>query len=424
MMPMFALVDCNSFYASCERVFQPHLNGKPVIVLSSNDGCAISRSNEAKALGISMGAPLFKIKDLVRKHNVHIFSSNFSLYGDMSARVMKTLKTMSPSLEVYSIDEAFLDLSLLPHKELLSYGDHIKKLIKQWTGIPVSVGIGPTKTLAKIANHIAKKNASGCCVLLEPQNIEEVLKVFPLHDVWGIGSRWAQKLSRLGMATAFDLTQADIGWIRKTFNVILARTALELKGTSCLSLEEVTSPKKSMLSSRSFGEPVSSFDILREAVSFHASVLGRRLRQEKSKASLISVSIHTSPFDKKGDIYSKSEEIILPFPSQDTSLLIKAAISGLEKIFKEGLCYKKAGITVLNLLPESQNAPTLFTNEELDDSPKRKVLLKTIDKLNQLYGTGSLVFASEGIHKTWLPRAACKSLLYTQRWDQLMTVGA
>lgn len=420
---MFALVDCNSFFVSCERVFQPHLEGKPVIVLSSNDGCAIARSHEAKALGIKMGDPLFKIKDIVKKHHVHVFSSNFSLYGDMSSRVMHTLKTMSPSLEVYSVDEAFLDLSSLPHRALFDHGCHIKSLVKQWTGIPVSVGVAPTKTLAKIANHLAKKQALGCCVLLNPREIEEALKNFPLQEVWGIGSQWSQKLSRFGLQTAFDLAQADMGWIRKTFNVILARTALELKGISCLSLEAISSPKKTMISSRSFGVSVSSFDTLREAMSFHASVLARRLRKEKSKASLISVSLYTTPFDKKGVVYANSKAILLPFPSQDTSLLIKAAIAGLEKIFKEGLCYKKAGVRVLNLSPESQSCPTLFTHEDFEDRPKRKTLLKTMDKLNHFYGKGTLVFASEGMRKSWAPKALRKSPAYTQCWNQLLTVG-
>ena len=423
MKPIFALIDCNAFFVSCERVFQPHLEGKPVIILSSNDGCAISRSNEAKALGIKMGVPLFKIKDIVEKNNIHVFSSNFSLYGDMSSRVMRVLKTVAPSLEIYSIDEAFLDFSFLPHHELLMHGCHIKELVKQWTGIPVSVGIAPTKTLAKIANYIAKQNDPGCCVLLEPHKIEEVLKTFPLQEVWGIGSQWSQKLSRFGINTGFDLARADLGWLQKTFNIILARTALELKGTSCLSLENTASPKKTMISSRSFGIPVSSFDMLREAVSFHASTLARRLRQEKSKTSLLSVSIRTNPYDKKGRNYSNSETVFLSFPSQDTSLLIKAAIAGLEKIFKEGLCYKKVGITALNLSPESQTLPTLFANEDFDDSPKRKALLKTVDHLNQLYGKGALVFASEGLGKTWRPKAICKSFAYTQRWDQLMRVG-
>jgi DNA polymerase V len=420
---MFALVDCNSFFVSCERVFQPHLESKPVIVLSSNDGCVITRSNEAKALGIQMGIPLFKIKDIVKRHKVHIFSSNFSLYGDMSSRVMATLKKTAPSLEVYSIDEAFLDLSFLPPHKLFDHGCYIKSLVKQWTGIPVSVGIGPTKTLAKVANHIAKRNASGCCILADPQNIEEVLKTFPLHDIWGIGSQWSQKLFRFGIKTAFDLAQAEIGWVRKTFNIVLARTALELKGTPCLSLDEMSSPKKTMISSRSFGASITSFDMLREAVSFHASVLARRLRQERSNASLISVFIRTNPFDKQGIVYSNSETVHLPFASQDTSLLIKAAISGLEKIFKEGLSYKKAGVKILNLSPESQSCPTLFAHENFDNTTKRKALLKTVDRLNQLYGKGTLVFASEGIRKSWVPRAVCKSHAYTQRWDQLMTVG-
>lgn len=420
MSPVFALVDCNSFFVSCEKVFQPHLEGKPVIVLSSNDGCAIARSNEAKALGIQMGVPLFKIQDIVKKNHVKVISSNFSLYGDMSSRVMGTLKKFSPSLEIYSIDEAFLNLSLLPIEDLFSYGCELKKIIKLWTGIPVSVGMGPTKTLAKVANHLAKKHPSGCYVLINPEDIATVLRTFPLQEVWGIGSQWSKKLSHVGIKTAWDLAQADPHWIRKTFNVVLARTALELKEIPCLNLEDVSAPKKSLISSRSFGKPVTSFEALREAISFHASSLAQKLREQKSLASLLSVYIRTSPFQKNEPYYMNSHVIPLLFPSHDTALLIKAAISGLEKIFKDGFSYKKAGVTVLQISSEDQVIPSLFQDRE--DSVKRKSLFKTLDNLNHRFGRSSLVFASEGFRKSWRPNASLKSPSFTQSWDQLPRV--
>jgi DNA polymerase V len=422
MTRMFALVDCNAFFVSCERVFQPHLERKPVIVLSSNDGCAISRSNEAKALGIPMGAPLFKIKDIVEKNKVHTFSPNFSLYADMSSRVMKTLKIFSQTLEVYSIDEAFLDLSSIPPHELIAYGCHIKQVIKKWTGIPVSVGIGPTKTLAKVANHLAKKHPTGCYTLVTPEKAASVLKNFPLQEVWGIGAQWSKKLASFGMSSALDLAQKDIRWIGKAFNVVLSRTALELRGVSCLTMEELSPPKKSMISSRSFGTPVSVFEDLREALSFHASSLAQKLRQQGSKTSLISVSIRTNPFDRKGNVYSNTELVPLPFPVSDTSILIKAAASALEILFREGLSYKKIGITVLNLSPENQHQPFLFKEMNPENSPKRESLLKTVDQLNFKHGKGSLVFASEGFSKAWKSKSSWKSPSFTQNWNQLMSV--
>ena len=420
---MFALIDCNAFFVSCERVFQPHLERKPVIVLSSNDGCAISRSNEAKALGIQMGDPFFKIKDIIKEQGIHVFSSNFSLYGDMSSRVMATLKAFSSSLEIYSIDEAFLDLKGLPQDELFSYGCTIKKIVKQWTGIPVSVGIGPTKTLAKVANHVAKRHPAGCHVLLNQGRIETILKDFPLQKVWGVGPQWSEKLSQFNIKTAFDLAHRDINWIKKIFNVVLARTALELKGISCLKLEEISSPKKSIISSRSFGTPFASFESLRESVSFHASSLAHKLRTQGSKTSLLSVSLQTKPFGKNERVYTNTHLVPLLYPSQDTSALIKAAVSALEIIFREGLSYKKAGVMVSNLSPENQKQAFLFEEMESNNSLKRKSLFKTLDKLNLQYGKNSLVFASEGLHKTWKPKAQLRSPSYTYHWDQLPRVG-
>ncbi len=420
---MFALVDCNAFFVSCEKVFQPRLEGKPIIVLSSNDGCAISRSNEAKNLGIPMGAPLFKIKEIVKRNQVHVFSSNFPLYGNMSSRVMETLKTFSPSLEVYSIDEAFLDLRSVPKSYLFSYGCDIKKIVKKWTGIPVSIGIGPTKTLAKVANNLAKKHPAGCYALLNPEKIEKVLENFPLQNVWGIGSGWSKKLSQFSINTALNLAKMDSHWIRRAFNVILARTALELRGVPCLSLEEISPPKKSLISSRSFGSPITSFEDLREAVSSHASSLAQRLREQRSCASLLSVSLKTNPFDNTGRFYSNTYLVPLVHPSQDTTTLIKAATLALEIIFREGLSYKKVGVMALQLLSEKHIQQPLFNAQNLDNSPKRKSLLKTIDNLNRQHGKGSVIFASEGLQKSWRPKASRLSPCFTQEWDQLVRVG-
>jgi DNA polymerase V len=420
---MFALVDCNAFFVSCEKVFQPHLEGKPVVVLSSNDGCVISRSQEAKALGIKMGEPLFTIKDKVKQHNIKVFSSNFSLYRDMSRRVMATLQAHSSALEVYSVDEAFLDLRQLTPQDLFSHGCFIKSIVKQWTGIPVSVGIAPTKTLAKVANHFAKHNTSGCFVLTDLQENESILKDFPLSEVWGIGSQWAKKLSAHSLHTGLDLAKADINWLKKAFNVVLARTALELRGTSCLKLEEIYPPKKSMISSRSFGSPVTSLDVLSEAVSSHASRLAHNLRQQKSKAALIRVTIRTSPFHHREDFYTNSYIVPLPSPSQDSSVLISAARKGLEKIFRDKLRYKKAAVMVLDLCPEDQATSSLFDTQTTEYSAKRKQLLKVFDDLNHQHGKRAVLFASEGVRKSWSPSSLWKSRAYTTSWNELLEVG-
>ncbi len=414
---MFALVDCNAFFVSCEKVFQPHLEGQPVIVLSSNDGCAIARSQEAKALGIRMGDPLFKIKDLVKAHNVQVFSSNFSLYGDMSARVMDVLKRFCTHIEIYSIDEAFLQVN---PEDPLAYGAHLKKIVKLWTGIPVSVGIAPTKTLAKVANHLAKMKGLGCHVLMCPQEREKVLKDFPIHEVWGIGSQWSKKLVSYGVKTAWDFAQKDHRWVRKAFNIILARTALELRGISCLSLEEVSPPKKSLISSRSFGSSVTSYDVLKESISFHTSSLAQKLRRQKSTAACLSVFIRTNPFQNGGSYYGNSVMASLLIPTSDTTLLLKASLSAFERIYKEELSYKKAGVMVLQICPEETTSLSLFQNAL--EVEKRKVLLQTLDQLNDRFGRGALVFASEGVRKRWSPKALLKSPSFTQNWDHLPSV--
>lgn len=412
---MFALVDCNSFYASCEKVFQPHLEGKPLIVLSSNDGCAIARSSEAKALGIKMGDPFFQIKDVVQKNHVVVFSSNFSLYGNLSWRVMETLRRFSSSLEIYSIDEAFLRLKFDPKEDLFSYGCLIRETVKRWTGIPVSVGIGSTKTLAKVANHLAKTHPQGCCVLVTSKEIENALQLLPLQDVWGIGRQWSRKLSLFGFKTALDLAQADLRFIKDTFNVVLAHTVMELKGISCLSIEDEELPKKSMVSSRSFGNPVTSLESLREAISFHASRLGYKLRKQKSMTTVLKVFVRAKPF------HSNFYIVPLRYPTQDTAVLIKAALWGLEKIFRKGFSYKKAGVMVLHLVPTDTIVPSLFQTK--GEIQKRKYLLKAVDGLNRRFGKGALIFASEGVHKLWRAKSFLKSPNFTGDWAQLPQVN-
>lgn len=414
---MFALVDCNAFYVSCERVFQPQLEGRPVIVLSSNDGCAIARSMEAKAIGIKMGDPLFKIQHLVKEHNVEVISSNFSLYGDMSARVMDVLKQFSAHIEIYSIDEAFLRIE---DENPLAYGVNLKTVVKQWTGIPVSVGIAPTKTLAKVANHLAKKSVHGCHALVSLPEREQILKNFPIEDVWGIGSQWSKKLRSYGITSAWELSEKDHRWLRKAFNIVLARTAVELRGMPCLSLEEVDPAKKSIISSRSFGELVTAYDILKEAVSFHASSIAQKLRQQGSTTLCLCTSIRTNPFQKMGGYYSNSALTSLTVPTNDTALLIKAALAALDRIYKQGLSYKKAGVMALHIQPEGTVPLTLFQTAQ--DAEKRAGLFKTLDRLNDQWGRGSLVFASEGTRKSWGPKASLKSPSFTQNWRHLPKV--
>jgi len=294
MACVFALADCNNFYVSCERVFQPQLMNKPVIVLSNNDGCVISRSNEVKEMGIPMGAPYFKIKKYLERHDIKVFSSNYTLYGEMSARVMRTLRQFTPHIEMYSIDEAFLDLSLIPANELLEYGSYIREIVHKWTGIPLSIGIAPTKTLAKVGNKIAKERKLECFVLINSDEIKTALAQFPVKDIWGIGSKWSEKLNKRGVQTALELSQVSHAKIRKAFNVVLARTVVELNGISALSLEEVNPSKKNMVSSRSFGRPITALEELSESIFFHATRLGEKLRVQGSCAHTIGCFISTN----------------------------------------------------------------------------------------------------------------------------------
>ena len=343
---MFALVDCNNFYASCERVFNPALRTRPVVVLSNNDGCIIARSEEAKALGIKMGTPVFKCRDLLRRHKVAVFSSNYPLYGDMSSRVMMTLAALAPDIELYSIDEAFLDMSSFGRYDLAEYARLIRRTVRQHTGIPVCVGMAPTKTLAKVANRLAKKNPvyQGVCLLDGAELIASALAMTKVEDVWGIGRQLIKLLSARNINTAADLAAAPVPWVRKHLHITGARVQAELNGTSCLPMELVRVAKQSICTSRSFGKSVTTLDELHQAVATFAGKCAVKLRKEQAVASMLTLFIGTSPFDdNEGARYWGTKTISLPYPTQDSMTLIRAAQSVLDVLFCAGHAYKKAG---------------------------------------------------------------------------------
>ncbi len=327
-----ALVDCNSFYVSCERLFNPKIQNKPVVVLSNNDGCVISRSNEAKALGIRMGEPYFKVKELIKRNNVHIFSSNYALYGDLSRRVMKVLKTFSTNVEIYSIDEAFIDLSFLKEEDVESYGKNIRKKVLKWTGIPTSVGISTTKTLSKVANHIAKKEKTG--VMYLNKNINERLKTFPIQDVWGVGKQLSKLYIKNGIENAYQLKSVSNTWVKKSTNVLGSRTAMELRGITCIGLELYEEKRKNCCVSRSFGERITDLQKLEEAVSTYCLNAAEKIRGDDQMCRGLTVFIRTSPFNKKRKYYSNSQTIELPIATNNSIELVKYARKILKGMYK------------------------------------------------------------------------------------------
>ena len=415
---MFALIDCNNFYASCERVFNPALNGKPVVVLSNNDGCVIARSNEAKELGIRMGEPAFKIEDLLIKNKVAAFSSNYTLYGDMSDRVMRTLAQYTPNIEICSIDEAFLDFSGMKYKDLSEYVNEISETVKKWTGIPVSIGIAPTKTLAKIANRYAKNCKLRSHFLETPEQTEEALRATEIENVWGIGKQYGKLLRSNNINTAYDYSVANEDWIRKNLTVVGSRTQKELKGTSCLELELVASAKKGICTSRSFGKMVTEYEILAEAVSNFAAACSLKLRNQKSCANFITVFVLTNRF-KDEPQYNRSKTITLPVASNSSPELIYFAIIGLKKIFASNYRYKKAGVIVTGIIPEEQRQTDLFN----PGNPKMDLLMKTFDKINREYGKNIIKVASQGNGQRWKLKRERLSPCYTTRWEDLLTVN-
>lgn len=419
MARLFALVDCNSFYVSCERVFDPRLRGAPVGVLSNNDGCVVARSDELKALGVRMGAPAYQVEGLVRRAGGTLLSSNYSLYGDMSARVMDILASLAPRTEVYSIDEAFLDVSGLPGPAE-AFARDLRATVQRWTGIPVSVGLGPTKTLAKAANRTAKKHAAlGGVLDLTGRDAGAVLERLEAGDVWGIGPRYARMLEAHGIRTARQFRDADQLWVRRKMGVTGWQTQLELRGRSCLPLEHAAAPRKAVTSSRSFGRPVTSLEELRESVADYMARAAEKLRRQGSVASLVTVAITTNPF-KPGPQYSNRADLPLHPATDFTPDLVRAAWRILERLYRPGFEYKKTWVMLAGLEPKAGQRLSLLAGTP---DPRRDRLMGVLDGVNRTMGRGALRFAAEGLERTWTMRQAQRSPRYTTRWDELPVVG-
>ena len=415
-----ALVDCNSFYVSCERLFDPSIIKKPVVVLSSNDGCVISRSVEAKTLNIKMGEPYFKVEKIIKKNDVKVFSSNYSLYGDISRRVMKTLKQFSPQIEIYSIDEAFLNLSLVKDEDLLEYGNKIRNTVLKWTGIPTSVGIATTKTLSKAANYIAKKEKSGVINLINSKNTDIILSEIKINDVWGVGRQLTKFYINNGINTAYQLKNVTNSWIKKNTNVFGSRTAMELKGISCMSLETYEEKRKNCCVSRSFGRKVTKLEELSESITMHCLNAAEKIRSDNQTAKRITVFIRTSPFQKDKNYYANSKDIDLPIRTNDSIELVKQALIALKYIYKKGYKYQKAGIIFSELNGVDIYKKNLFSS--INNEEKRKKLMKAIDYTNIKYGRQALSIAQAGLRKKWNIKRQHSSKIDTACFDFLPTV--
>lgn len=426
--PIFALVDVNNFYVSCERVFQPKLERVPMVVLSNNDGCAVARSNEVKALGVKMGTPWFKMKELARQHGILAYSSNYALYGQMSDRVVAILRGFSPDIEVYSIDESFLRVErvLGLYGAASTMGHQMRDRIKAWTGLPVCAGFGRTKTLAKFANHLAKKNAefNGVCDLnnLCEAELAQWMGKTDVGEVWGVGHRTVFKLDAMGIRTVLDLRNAPPKRIRERFGVVMERTVDELRGTSCLALEDVAQPKQQIMVSRSFGATIESFVDLAEAVSTHVANAGEKLRRQRSEAGAVYVFVMTNRF--RPDEPQNNAGRMVPFaePTDDTLSLTKATLKGLKAIYKPGFGYKKAGVLLTLLADKENRQETLFGDEQV--RVRSEKLMASMDAVNQRYGSGALRTGISGTKKRWVMRADNRTPRYTTRWDELPVAGA
>ena len=413
-----ALIDCNSFYVSCERLFNPKIKNTPVVVLSNNDGCVISRSTEAKKLGIKMGEPYFKVKELVKKNNVQIFSSNYSLYGDLSRRVMKVLKGFSDKIEIYSIDEAFIDLSHIKDENIEDYGKKIRERVLKWTGIPTSVGISCTKTLSKVANHVAKKNKTG--VIFLKDNIDDVLKNFDISDIWGVGRQLSKLYIKNGINNAYKLKNISNSWVKKSTNVLGAKTVMELRGIPCINLETEETKRKSCCVSRSFGRKVESLNKLKESITTHCLNAAEKIRNDNQTTRSITVFIRTSPFDKNRKYYSNSLTIDLPVATNNSLELVKVAIEGLKKIYKYGYFYQKAGV-ILSKLSEAGEKNLNLLTPILEN--KSQTLMKAIDVTNAKYGRNVISVAQAGINNSWKMRREHFSKIDTASFDSLPKIS-
>ena len=424
-MTAIALIDGNNFYVSCERVFQPELEGKPVVVLSNNDGCVVARSQEVRALGVPMGAPWFKLRDLAKQHGIIAKSSNYTLYADMSQRMHSVIGQFAPEQEIYSIDETFLDLTGF-NRDLVEYGLKIRQRVRQWTGIPVCVGIGSSKTLAKLANHSAKKvlvpeMANGVVNFnqMPPGEMTQLFGTIDVGEVWGVGRRNKERLYSIGIETVRDLRDVSISRIKKEFNVVLARTVSELNGESCLALEEVAPPKQQIVSSRSFGQPVYLLEDLNEAVVSYASRAAEKLRKQHHVAGAIQVFLQTNPFKPDEPQYNNAVTVKLVKPSDNSFRLSEAALYGMKRIYKPGYAYKKAGVMLMSLCPANQLPVDLFSGFDEQDTQRAKNLMATLDEINARMGRGTVRSAGEGIQKTWAMRSDNKSSAFTTDWGQL-----
>jgi DNA polymerase V len=408
---MLALCDCNSFYASCETVFDPKLLGKPVIVLSSNDGCVVARSPQAKTIGIKMGEPAFKIKRLIEQQNVQVFSSNYALYGDLSQRVMTALAEFTPELEIYSIDEALLNLSGFGHLDLTQYGQQIRQTVLQWTGVSTSIGIAPTKVLTKVAGDYAKKRPDG--VLFMPQPPDPLLAEFSVADLWGIGQKHSQSLQGHGITTALQLRDVELSWARKQYSVVMQRIVLELRGQPCFSLELNPSPKKSITVSRSFSRAITTLAELREAIATYTSRAAEKLRQHELTADAIQIFALTSRF--RADYYSDSVTLSFDHSSGNTAEILKFAFLGGDRIYQPHLQFTKAGVILLGLRHKSQRQLSLWEpTEERSDA-----LMQTMDSINAQFGRGTLQFTAAGLKKSWGMRQERRSPRWTTCWSEL-----
>ena len=427
-MPVFALVDCNNFYASCEKLFDPTLKDKPVVVLSNNDGCVVARSAEVKALGIPMGVPWFKIQQEARRHGIVAFSSNYALYADMSNRVVEILASFSPSIEVYSIDESFLELSGFERYGYQAYGQTIRQQIADWLGLAVCVGIGPTKTLAKLANHCAKKQLAGeagVCdfTTMRPDELSLLFDGIDVGEVWGVGRKIGARLNAMGIHTVRQLRDADAETLRSRFSVVLERTVRELRGVSCIDLLEVVPDRQQIISSRSFGTLVYELDDLEEAVASYVSRAAEKLRSQDSLAGAIQVYIRTNIFKPEAPQYQRAMTVPLPEASADTRVLVGWAIRALRRIYRPGYGYHKAGITLMEIVPRVNQQFSLFVPAGVEISRNDR-LMGTLDAINGRYGRGVLKLAAEGVAKGWQMRRGNLSPRYTTEWCGVAKVVA
>ena len=418
---MFALIDCNSFYASCEKIFRPDLKHRPIVVLSNNDGCVIARSPEAKKMGISMTQPWYQVKNQYLSKGGVVFSSNYEFYADISNRVMNVLSDLCPEIDIYSIDEAFLDLrTFRKNIDLVNFAYDCKKRIKDWIGVPVSIGIAPTKTLAKLANKVAKDDPrfDGVVILSEPRVIRHFLKSMPIEKIWGIGRKLTAKLENIDIKTAYDLSQVDSRLIGDNFNVVLERTVRELKGQSCITLHDFMEPKKQIMVSRSFGKSIRSKSILSEAISFHASRAAEKLRHEKQKCRLITAFIRSNRFNTRvRQIYAaKSFELV--HPTDDTRIIIKNANRILDQIFADGYQYAKAGILLSDFTNKYGYQMSLFDKKRDEKMASR--LMETVDYIN-LMEIAKIGFGNQGYRNTWRMKREIKSKRYTTKIEEIPT---